>query len=104
MEDLQLVDYMEGNFESEKKANNEFYEKNEGLLMNKFYNKWVIIAKGGRLIDIYGSCKSLLSSIRLIYNPYWKSAPKLCWQLTKLENSSIPIRLSPRKYSKSEKN
>ena len=58
-EELELEELVEGNPELEKKMNNSFYEKNKAKLERMYDKKWVLIMKGGRIIEPFDDQFSL---------------------------------------------
>ena len=71
-EEFELEELVEGNFELERKMNNSFYEKNEAKLKIRYDKKWVLIMKGGRIIESFDDQFSL----REKFDEYQKD-PKL---------------------------
>lgn len=72
---LEFVDFVEGDIESERKANNHFYEINKDKLMELYRDKWIIIMEGGRKIETFEDYKSLFLNLKKY------DCHKLCWKM-----------------------
>jgi hypothetical protein len=80
-EELELEELVEGNFEKEREMNNSFYEKNEAKLRKMYDKKWVLIMKGGRIIEPFDDQFSLRERFAEYQkDPKLGKAHKLIWK------------------------
>jgi shikimate kinase len=75
---LKFVDFTEGDMKSEQQANHHFYSINEDLLKELYYGRWIIIMKGGQIVNTYENRDALYKSLA---DPVYRETPKVCWKM-----------------------